>query len=64
MTVKELVLDLQKLDQDKKIKFYSYIETGRGGSWIKVPDCVITVTDKGNYKLCIEGDEEEDGGYD
>jgi hypothetical protein len=64
MTVKELVDQLSKLDQDKKIKFFSYIETGRGGSWIKVNDCDIVETGKGNYKLCIEGDEEEDGGYD
>ena len=64
MTVKELVDQLSKLDQDKKIKFFSYIETGRGGSWIKVDDCNIVKTGKGNYKLCIEGDEDEDGGYD
>ncbi len=64
MLVKELVDQLSKLDQDKKIKFFSYIETGRGGSWIKVDDCDIVVTGKGNYKLCIEGDEDEDGGYD
>jgi hypothetical protein len=64
MTVKELVDQLSKLDQDKKIKFFSYIETGRGGSWIKVNDCTVVETGKGNYKLCIEGDEEEDGGYD
>ena len=64
MTVKELVDQLSKLDQDKKIKFFSYIETGRGGSWIKVNYCNIESTKKGNYKLCIEGDEDEDGGYD
>jgi len=64
MLVKELVDQLSKLDQDKKIKFFSYIETGRGGSWIKVNDCDIVKTAKGNYKLSIEGDEEEDGGYD
>ena len=64
MTVHQLVQQLQKLDQDKKIKFYTYIESGRGGCWITVDDCEIAITKKGNYKLCTEGDEEEDGGCD
>jgi hypothetical protein len=63
MTVKELVDQLSKLDQDKQITFFSYIETGMSGSWIEVDDCDIVTTEVGDYKLHVEGDEEQDGGY-
>ncbi len=65
MTVKELIEGLSGLNQDREITFYSYIETGRGGSWIEVKD--FELEDDGendNYRLCISGDEDEDGGYD
>ena len=65
MKVSDLIKELEQLDQDRQITFYSYIETGRGGSWIEVKD--YELEDDGendNYRLCISGDEDEDGGYD
>jgi hypothetical protein len=66
MLVKELVDQLSKLDQDKKIKFFSYIETGRGGSWIEVENFDVEDHDEleDTYRFSISGDEDEDGGYD
>ena len=63
MTIKELVDQLSKLDQDKEIRFSSYIEMGMSSSWIEVDDCDIVTTEEGDYKLHVEGDEEQDGGY-
>ena len=63
MTVQQLIEELQTLDPTKPVKFHSYIETGRGGSWITVEDFDIEEEDS-TYIFSISGDEEEDGGYD
>jgi len=63
MKVKELINTLEKLNKDKDIKFYSFIESGRGGKWIEVDDCYID-KEENNYILNISGDEEEDGGFE
>ena len=61
MKVKELIQKLGKLDKDKDIVFYSFIESGRGGSWIKVDYCYIE-DEETNYLLGIDGDVDEVGG--
>ena len=60
MKVKELIERLGRLDKDKDIVFYSFIESGRGGSWIKVDNCYIE-DEENNYLLGINGDVDEDG---
>jgi hypothetical protein len=66
MTVKELVEGLLKLDQNKEVVFFSYIEQGRGGSWIEVENFDVEDHDEleNTYRISISGDEDEDGGYD
>jgi hypothetical protein len=66
MTVQELIESLQKLDPSNVIVFHSYIETGRGGSWIEVQDVVIDVHEdlEDTIRISISGDEDRDGGYD
>jgi hypothetical protein len=66
MTVKELVEGLLELDQNKEVVFFSYIETGRGGSWIEVENFDVEDHDEldNTYRISISGDEDEDGGYD
>jgi hypothetical protein len=66
MLVKELIERLQKLDENFELVFYSYIERGRGGSYIEVVDVNIEEDeDRENViKFSISGDEDEDGGYD
>lgn len=66
MTVSQLIEELQRLDQSKEIVFHSYIETGRGGSWIEVENLAIEDHDEleDTYSLSISGNEDEDGGYD
>ena len=66
MLVKELIEKLKKLDENFELVFYSYIETGRGGSYIEVVDVDIEEDeDRENViKFSISGDEDEDGGYD
>jgi len=66
MTVKELISELGKLNENQEIVFRSYIETGRGGSWIEVPDSCIEEHDdlENTVVLSICGSEDEDGGYD
>ena len=63
MTVKELISNLGKLDGSKEIRFFSFIEMGRGGSWIEVEGCDVE-DEGGNYVLKICGSEDEDGGCD
>jgi hypothetical protein len=62
MKVKELISRLEQLDSNKDIKFFSFIETGMGGTWIEVEECDVEDEDDG-YVLKISGNEEEDGGY-
>ena len=66
MLVKELIEKLKMLDENFELVFYSYIESGRGGSYIEVVDVDIEEDeDRENvikFKIC--GDEDEDGGYD
>ena len=66
ITVRELIEGLQELDQDKKVVFHSYIETGRGGSWIEVENFDVEDHDEleDTYIISISGEEDEDGGYD
>ena len=66
MTVKELIENLQKLDPSNEVVFHSYIETGRGGSWIEVQDVLIDEHDDldNTIRISISGDEDSDGGYD
>lgn len=66
MTVQELIESLQKLDPSNVIVFHSYIETGRGGSWIEVQDVDIDEHDEldNTIRFSISGDEDSDGGYD
>jgi hypothetical protein len=66
MTVKELITQLEQLEGSKEIVFHSYIEIGRGGSWIEVKDFDIDEHDDldNTYRLSISGDEGEVGGYD
>ena len=66
MTVKELVEGLLELDQNKEVVFFSYIETGRGGSWIEVENFDVEDHDEleNTYRISISGDEDENGGYD
>jgi hypothetical protein len=66
MTVKELVEGLLELDQNKEVVFFSYIEQGRGGSWIEVENFDVEDHDQleNTYRISISGDEDEDGGYD
>ena len=61
MRVSKLIGELEQLDKNKDIKFYCFIESGRGGSWIEVDDCFID-DEENNYLLRISGDVEEDGG--
>jgi len=63
MTISELIEELEKFKLDSEIKFFSYIETGRGGSWIEVEDCDLE-EEEGVVMLKVSGDEDEDGGYD
>ena len=66
MLVKELIEKLKMLDENFELVFYSYIESGRGGSYIEVVDVNIEEDeDRENViKFSISGEEEEDGGYD
>ena len=66
MTVKELIERLQMLNQGNEVVFHSYIETGRGGSWIEVNSINIDEHDDldDTYRISISGDEDNDGGYD
>jgi hypothetical protein len=66
MLVKELIEKLKMLDENFELVFYSYIESGRGGSYIEVVDVNIEEDeDRENViKFSISGDEDEDGGYD
>ena len=66
MTVKELMSQLGQLDENLVVVFHSYIETGRGGSWIEVGDVVIDEHDEleNTIRLSISGEEDSDGGYD
>jgi hypothetical protein len=61
MKVEELIGELEKLDGSKEIRFFSFIEIGRGGSWIDVEWCEIEDEDD-SYVLKISGSEDEDGG--
>ena len=66
MTVRELIESLQMLNPDNEVVFHSYIETGRGGSWIEVKSVDIDEHDDldNTYRVSISGDEDSDGGYD
>jgi len=66
MTVKELISELEKFDGNLEILFHSYIESGRGGSWIEVEDFDIEEHDEleNTLKFSISGEEDEDGGWD
>jgi hypothetical protein len=67
MLVKELIEKLKMLDENFELVFYSYIESGRGGSWIEVMDVdIVEDVYKGDnvIKFSISGEEDEDGGYD
>lgn len=67
MTVQELVNYLQNnYDNDTEIVFHSYIESGRGGSWIEVKDVEIDEHDdlENTIRFSISGEEDSDGGYD
>ena len=66
MTVKQLIEELQGLDPDKVILFHSYIESGRGGSWIEVKNVSIDEHDdlEDTIRFSISGEEDSDGGYD
>lgn len=66
MTVQELIESLQKFDPSNVIVFHSYIETGRGGSWIEVQDVDIDVHDdlEDTIRFSISGNEDSDGGYE
>jgi len=63
MKLIDLFNKLEELDKSKEINFFSFIEIGRGGSWIEVEDCRIEEED-GVYILKISGSEDEDGGYE
>jgi hypothetical protein len=63
MTVRELVEELSKYDQDMDLSFRCIIEQGRGTTWIQVGEC-YTEDEDGEIVLHISGDEEEDGGFD
>ena len=60
ITVRELIEGLQELDQDKKVVFHSYIETGRGVSWIEVENFDVEDHDEleDTYIISISGDED------
>ena len=66
MLVKELIEKLQKLDENFELVFHSYIESGRGGSWIDVKEVDIEEHDEleNTIKFSISGEEDEDGGYE
>ena len=63
MTVKELIEDLQKLDQSKEIVFGASIESGRSLSWIEVDDYDISPPDEEDYYVFTISGDEDDGGY-
>ena len=63
MKVKEFISRLEELDGNKEMRFYSFIEIGRGGSWIEVERCEIE-DEEDSCVLKISGSEDEDGGYE
>jgi len=66
MLVRDLILQLKKLDENQEVVFHSYIESGRGGSWIEVEYVNIEQHEdlENTIKISISGNEDEDGGYD
>jgi hypothetical protein len=66
MKVQDLIAGLLELDQEREIVFFSYIEEGRGGSFIEVENFDIEDHEdlEETYRLSISGNASEDGGYD
>ena len=64
ITVKELKDKLEDCEDELVIRFYGYIEGGRGGSYDS--DCSVSIEVNETEIICeVSGDESsESGGYD